>query len=74
MSESAEIKRALDYQIGDLVQILTGEKAGSLGRILNIRLSTRHKFLVYEVYVKSDDRLYDYRGDHIRFLSHQDEE
>ncbi len=74
MSESAEIKRALDYQIGDLVQVTSGENAGMMGRIAEIRLSSKGQFLVYEVYSKITDKLYLFRGDHIRFLSHQDEE
>ena len=74
MSESKETKALLDYQVGDLVQIVSGDYAGALGRILNIKLSRKQDVLVYEVYVKTDRRLYNLRAYQIRFLSRDEKE
>lgn len=73
MSESAEIRKALDFEIGDIVQVLAGENTGALGRIIDIRLSTRRRFLVYGVYIKAIERTVYFRGDYIDFLSHQED-
>ncbi len=74
MSESEKIRKMLDYEIGDLVQVIHGENTGSLGQITNIRLSSHQKFLIYEVYIKDAGRTAFFRGDFIRFLSHQEKE
>ena len=72
MSESVEIKRALDYQIGDLVQVTTGKNAGMIGRIVDIRLFPEGYILQYIIHSKGE--FYKYRGENIRFLSHQEDE
>lgn len=73
MSESLEIKKMLDFCPGDLVQILTGENAGELGQIADIRLASDKRKLLYEVYVKAVDKMIPFLGNQIRFLSHAEE-
>ena len=72
MSESKEIQRMLDYQIGDLVRVTSGKNAGMMGRIVDIRLSASEHILQYVI--RSKGEFYKYRGECIRFLSHQEDE
>ena len=70
MSESEELKCALDFQIGDIVQLLNEGSPGALGRIANIKLSRSKKGLVYDVWVASENRFYCMPHFALRFLSH----
>ena len=73
MSESIETKMLLDFQEGDLVQIVTEDHAGDLGKIVGIKLSTNEKFFIYVVYIKAISKMVTVRNDEIRFLSHDTE-
>ena len=70
----AELRRALDYSIGDVVILRTyGERL--IGSITDIKLSHNKQFLLYTVLTNSDKgvKFIQARGDQIAFLSHGDE-
>lgn len=71
MSESREIKRALDYMEGDFVQITKGSRAGEIAVITDIRLSRKQNGLAYQVMTSGGD-LTQLSAVHMRFLRHAD--
>ena len=71
MSESMDVKRALDYSEGDFVQITKGANAGEIAVITDIRLSRKQNGLTYQV-MTSGGELIQLSALKIRFLRHAD--
>lgn len=70
----AELRRALDYQVGDIVRIETYRET-LIGPITDIKLSLNKQFLIYVVLVNGEKgpRFIQARNDQIHFLKHGDE-
>ena len=76
MSETLELKKALDFLPGDLVQMVTREYPGALGTIIGTKLSKGGKFLLYQVLINMSEkecRIVLAEPEDIRFLSHAEE-
>lgn len=77
MSESIEVKRALDYLPGDLVQMVSREHPGVLGTVIGTKLSKGGKFLLYQIQIPADKEDFEIilaKANEFRFLSHQEDE
>lgn len=64
----AELRRALDYQVGDIVRIETYRET-LIGPITDIKLSLNKQFLIYVVLVNGEKgpRFIQARNDQIHF-------
>lgn len=81
-AETAETRRVLDYQVGDLVQIIADGKtaAGKIGVIVGLRLYEEHRKNPYGIKYNfsytvkfSDTESIDVHGERMRFLRHADD-
>ena len=72
MTESGKIKRSLDYEEGDFVQVTKGRLAGEIAVITDIRLSRKQNGLAYNV-MTSGGETAQLAAIHMRFLRHADE-
>ena len=74
MGESQEIKRRLDYQLGDLVEIVKGKHAGNKGSIITIRAATYKDILLYDIYLTEQEKtVFMMQSYEISFIKHSDE-
>ena len=81
-AETAETRRVLDYQVGDLVQIVADGKpaAGRIGVIVGLRLHEENRKNPYGLKYNfaytvkfSDTESIEVHGGRIRFLRHADD-
>ena len=72
----AELRRALDYEVGDEVFFIASDNKGIKGIIEKIVPSKYGKFFIYSIYVQDDNgniRFIQAQADQIRFKKHADE-